>query len=108
MQQVTHQPRFVTTRLAAGPRLRYAEQGDRTGEAIIFLHGYTDSWYSFSRVLPMLSPEYHAFAIDERGHGESERPECCYTVDDFAADVDASMDAVGIEEATVIGHSGGG
>jgi hypothetical protein len=37
--------------------LHYAEQGDQTGEAIIFLHGYSDSWYSFSRVLPLLSPE---------------------------------------------------
>jgi non-heme chloroperoxidase len=57
-------------------------------------------------VLPLLSPVYHAFALDERGHGESDKPECCYTVDDFAADVDAFMDAVGIEEATLVGHSG--
>ena len=55
----------------------------------------------------MLSPVYHAFAPDQRGHGESEQPECCYTVDDYAADVDAFMDAVGIEEATIVGHSGG-
>ncbi len=98
---------FATTNLATGPRLHYAEQGDQTGEAIIFLHGYSDSWYSFSRVLPLLSPEYHAFALTERGHGDSDKPECCYTLDDFAADVDAFMDAVGIERATLVGHSGG-
>ncbi len=45
----------------------------------------------------MLSPEYHAFAPDQRGHGESDKPKCCYTADDFAADVDAFMDAVGVE-----------
>jgi non-heme chloroperoxidase len=88
-------------------RLHYAEQGDPNGEAIIFLHGYSDSWFSFSRVLPLLSPGYNAFALTERGHGNSDKPECCYTVDDFAADVDAFMDAVGIEEATLVGHSGG-
>jgi non-heme chloroperoxidase len=33
------------------------------------------------------------------------KPECCYAVDDFAADVDAFMDAVGIEEATLVDHS---
>ncbi|MDQ3943076.1 MAG: alpha/beta hydrolase [Actinomycetota bacterium] len=106
-QQAPPQPRFATTRLATGPRLHYAEQGDQTGEAIIFLHGYSDSWYSFSRVLPLLSPEYHAFAFDQRGHGASDKPECCYTLDDFAADVDAFMDAVGIERAILVGHSGG-
>ncbi len=99
--------RFATTPLTTGLRVHYAEQGDRDGEAIVFLHGYSDSWFSFSRVLPLLSPEYHAFALTQRGHGDSERPECCYAPDDFAADVDAFMEAVGIEEATLVGHSTG-
>jgi len=105
-----HQPngvQFATTHLSTGPRLHYAERGDREEEAIIFLHGYSDSWYSFSRVLPLLSPEYHAFALTQRGHGDSDKPECCYTPDDFAADVDAIMDVVGIEEATLVGASTG-
>ena len=104
-----HQPndvQFATTQLATGVRLHYAERGEREGEAIIFLHGFSDSWFSFSRVLPLLSPEYHAFALTERGHGDSDKPECCYTLDDFAADVDAFMAAVGIQEATLVGHSG--
>src|ERR671938_352888 len=99
-----HQPndvQFSTTQLATGVTLHYAEKGDPTGEAIIFLHGYSDSWFSFSRVLPLLSPDYHAFAFSQRGHGDSDKPECCYTVDDFAADVDAFMDAVGIEGTTL-------
>jgi non-heme chloroperoxidase len=106
-----HQPndvQFATIRLSTGPRLHYAERGDRGGEAIVFLHAYVDSWFWFSRVLPLLSPAYHAFAPDQRGHGDSDRPECCYTVDDFAADVDAFMDAVGVEEATLVGQSSGG
>jgi pimeloyl-ACP methyl ester carboxylesterase len=105
-----HQPndvQFATSQLATGVRLHYAERGDPTGEAIIFLHGYSDSWYSFSRALPLLSPEYHAFALTERGHGDSDKPECCYTLDDFAADIDAFMEAVALEEATLVGSSGG-
>jgi pimeloyl-ACP methyl ester carboxylesterase len=96
---------FATTPLETGLRLHYAEQGDLTGEAIIFLHGYSDSWFSFSRVLPLLSPEYHAFALTQRGHGDSDKPQCCYTPEDFAADVDAFMEVVGIEEATLVGAS---
>jgi hypothetical protein len=41
-----HQPSDVqlsTTQLATGVSLHYAEQGAQSGEAIIFLHGYTDS-----------------------------------------------------------------
>src|ERR671933_1202855 len=98
---------FSTTQLATGVTLHYVEKGDPTGEAIVFLHGYSDSWFSFSRVLSLLSPVYHAFALTERGHGDSDKPECCYTLDDFADDVDAFMDAVGIEEATLVGHSTG-
>jgi non-heme chloroperoxidase len=101
------QLRFATTRLTTDVTLHYAEQGDQSGEAIVFLHGYSDSWFSFSRVLPLLSPEYHAFALTQRGHGDSDKPECCYTLDDFAADVDAFMDAVGIEETTLVGASTG-
>jgi non-heme chloroperoxidase len=99
---------FATIPLATGPSLHYAERGDRRGEAILFLHAYVDSWHTFSRVLALLSPEYHAFAFDQRGHGDSDKPECCYTVDDFTADVDAFMVAVGVEEATIVGDSSGG
>lgn len=99
---------FTTTYLATGLRAHYAEQGDPEGEAVVFLHAYADSWFSYARVLPLLSPEYHALAPDQRGHGDSDKPECCYSVDDFAADVDAFMKAVGIEEATLVGDSSGG
>jgi non-heme chloroperoxidase len=106
-----HQPndvQFTTSRLSTGLRVHYAEQGNPTGEAIVFLHAYVDSWFSYSRVLPLLSAEYHAFAPDQRGHGDSDKPECCYTADDYAADVDAFMDVVGIEKVTLVGDSSGG
>ena len=99
---------FATTPpLSTGVRLHYSERGDPRGEAIVFLHGYSDSWFSFSRVLPLLSPSYHAFALTQRGHGDSDKPECCYTPHDYAADVDAFMEAVGTDEATLVGASTG-
>jgi non-heme chloroperoxidase len=110
-RRVVQQPsdvHFATVSLSTDVTLHYAERGDRKGEAIVFLHAYTDSWFAFSRVLPLLSPSYHAFAPDERGHGDSDKPDCCYTVDDFTSDVDAFMEEVGIEEATLVGDSSGG
>jgi non-heme chloroperoxidase len=99
---------FATVHLSTGLRLHYAECGDQEGEAIVFLHAYADSWFTYSRVLHLLSPAYHALAPDQRGHGDSDKPECCYAADDFAADVDAFMDAIGIEEATLVADSSGG
>ncbi len=92
--------------LPSGVRLQYAETGHPDGEPLIMLHGYTDSWFSYSRVLPLLAPKYRAISITQRGHGDSDRPGS-YTGDDFAADVDAFMQALGIEQATVVGHSMG-
>jgi len=59
-------------------------------------------------VLPLLSFEYHALAPDQRGHGDSDKPACCYTADDCAADVNVFMEALGLEKATLVGHSNGG
>jgi pimeloyl-ACP methyl ester carboxylesterase len=110
-RRAMHQPNGVelaTTHLSTGLGVHYAEQGDREGEAIIFLHAYVDSWFSYSRVLPLLSPSYHAFVPDQRGHGDSDKPQCCYTADDYVADVGAFMEVVGIEKANLVGDSSGG
>ena len=74
---------------------------------ILFLHGWPDSWFSFSRVLSLLPERYHAFAVDQRGFGDSERPDRGYGIEDLAADVRRFLDAVAVERATVVGHSFG-
>lgn len=96
-----------TVQLSTGVTLHYVEKGHGKGHVLIFLHGYTDSWRSFERNLPLISERFHIYALDQRGHGDSSRPACCYTQADFAADVNAFMDALKIEKATVIGHSMG-
>jgi pimeloyl-ACP methyl ester carboxylesterase len=101
-------PRFAEVRLSTGVRLHYAEQGPARGEPIILLHGYSDSWFSFSRVLPLLARDTRVYALDLRGHGKSDRPAAGYQMRDLAADVVAFMDAKGIARATVVGHSMGG
>lgn len=99
--------RFADARLRTGVRLRYAEQGDARSRAVIMLHGYTDSWFSYSRILPRLDTSLRAVVLDQRGHGDSERPAGGYTFSDYAADVVALMDELGIDRATVVGHSMG-
>jgi non-heme chloroperoxidase len=99
--------RFGTTRIATGPRLHYAERGDSDGQAILFLHGWPDSWFSFSRLLPLLPGRYRTLAPDQRGFGDSDRPDAGYGIDDLASDAAAFLDTLGIERATVVGHSMG-
>ncbi|QQS46807.1 MAG: alpha/beta hydrolase [Acidobacteriota bacterium] len=109
MIKQTMQPdiRFADVSLATGVRLRYAEWGDPAGQAVIMLHGYTDSWFSFSRLLPFFDSRRRVFVLDQRGHGDSDRPAGGYTFPDLAGDVIAFLDAKGISSATLIGHSMG-
>jgi pimeloyl-ACP methyl ester carboxylesterase len=93
--------------LAGGLRLRYLEQGERAGHPVIMLHGLADSSYSFSRLLPHLARAHRVLVLDLRGHGESERPLEGYRPRDMAGDVLGFMDALGIERATLVGHSMG-
>jgi pimeloyl-ACP methyl ester carboxylesterase len=47
-------------------------------------------------------------ALDQRGHGDAERPKTGYSVAEFADDVVALMDAVGLPSAVLMGSSSGG
>jgi pimeloyl-ACP methyl ester carboxylesterase len=98
---------LASIRIGTGPRLHYAEVGPRDGDPVLFLHGWPDSWFSFSRVLPLLPPSIRAIALDQRGFGDSERPDSRYAITDMASDATAFLDALQISLATVVGHSFG-
>jgi pimeloyl-ACP methyl ester carboxylesterase len=100
-------PRFAHASIASGTRLHYAEYGDPGGEPVVFVHGWPDSWFSFSRVLPLLADGFRCIAIDQRGFGESERPGSSYTIPEMGADLIALLDDLGIERAALVGHSFG-
>jgi pimeloyl-ACP methyl ester carboxylesterase len=93
--------------IATGIHLQYVEYGDPCGPVLIFLHGFTDSWCTWAHILPRVSSAYHAYALSQRGHGDSDKPACCYRVSDYVDDLRAFMDALHITQATIIGHSMG-
>jgi non-heme chloroperoxidase len=93
--------------LATGVRLHFLEQGDDDGIPVIMLHGYSDTSHSFSPVLPLLPPRLRVYALDQRGHGDSDKPATGYSMRELALDVVAFMDAQGIARATIVGHSMG-
>jgi pimeloyl-ACP methyl ester carboxylesterase/tetratricopeptide (TPR) repeat protein len=93
--------------LRDGTRLTYVERGDPDGTPVVLLHGYTDSWHSYDRVLPHLPRSLRVFAVTQRGHGDSSKPDSSYASDVFARDVIAFMDALGLDRAVIVGHSMG-
>jgi non-heme chloroperoxidase len=93
--------------LSNGVTIRYMEQGDPNGIPIVMLHGYSDSWQSFARVLPAFPDRFRLIAVDLRGHGGSDRPPSRFGIADMADDVARLLVALDLERATLIGHSMG-
>lgn len=100
-------PSFAEIQLSTGVRMRYVAQGNPDGRPVILLHGYSDSWFSWSRVLPLFPADLRVYALDLRGHGGTSRPESGYRLADLAEDVLAFMDAQGVRSTALVGHSMG-
>ena len=96
-----------TLTLPGGLRVHAVEQGDPGGPAVVLVHGWPDSWFSWSRVLADLDPRLRAVAYSQRGFGESEHPPGGYALDRFADDLLGLCDALGLERAHLVGHSFG-
>lgn len=97
--------KFVT--LSTGVQIEYVEQGAPDGRPIVFLHGVTDSWHSFERVLTLLPPSFRAVALSQRGHGDSSRPASGYRFADLSSDLLAFMDDKRLTRSIIVGHSMG-
>jgi pimeloyl-ACP methyl ester carboxylesterase len=91
-----------------GVRIHYL---DREGgePPIVMLPGLTANAHAFDGLVAAgLSPRFRTIAVDLRGRGESDKPDNGYSLEDHAADVLALLDYLGIERATILGHSFGG
>jgi non-heme chloroperoxidase len=93
--------------LPTGVTLEYAAQGDASGVPVLLLHGLSDSWRSYERVLPHLPESVLAIALTFRGHGDSSKPDAGLAPGDCVPDVAAIMDALQLDDAVIVGHSGG-
>ncbi|MBI9088904.1 MAG: alpha/beta hydrolase [Desulfobacterium sp.] len=104
-----HNLHLNTVDLNTGVTLQYAERGHGKGNVVVFLHGYTDSWFSFSSVIENLPGRFHAYAITQRGHGDSDKPEVAseYEIDRFVNDFIAFLDHFRIRRVSLVGHSMG-
>lgn len=98
--------RAATVTLVSGLNLSYAEQGAKSEPAVVLLPGPTDSWRSYRPVLDRLPHWIRVIAVSQRGHGDSDKPESGYGIEDFAGDVVELLNALEIDRAVLVGHSG--
>lgn len=89
----------------SGVRLR-ATRWPGTGAPVLLLHGLASSRRFWDLVVPGLAG-LPVVALDQRGHGDSERPAGPYDGGTVARDALAALDALGVSRAVVVGHSWG-
>ena len=96
------EPRFATV---GGLRVRYVEQG--SGPAVVLLHGFGSSIYTWKDVLPALARTGRVVALDFPGFGGSDRPPDL-SFDMFPGVVLGLLAQLAIREAALVGNSMGG
>ena len=92
-----------------GVKIHYTVQGK--GEPVVLIHGYAiNIGLNWAAVMPSLINDYQVIAIDNRGHGKSDKPHdaASYSPKLMASDTIHLMDHLKIPKAHIVGYSMGG
>ncbi|MEZ6874846.1 alpha/beta fold hydrolase [Enterobacter sp. KBR-315C3_2022] len=92
-----------------GVNIFYKDWGSHDAQPIVFHHGWplsADDWDN--QMMFFLAQGYRVVAIDRRGHGRSDQVSDGHDMDHYAADVDAVVKSLDLQNAIHIGHSTGG
>lgn len=96
-----------STVTAGGSSLHVVQAGDATGDPVLFLHGWPQSWRAWAPVMRLASGQVHAIAIDLPGIGESTGAATDGSKRAVADTVHALVQAMGLRNLTVVGHDAG-
>ncbi len=77
-------------------------QGDTT---LLFIHGWCIDGMYWKNQVEYFSQKYHVFAIDLPGFGKSKAERTNWTIEEYASDVTAFIDAMNLKNVVIIGHS---
>jgi pimeloyl-ACP methyl ester carboxylesterase len=92
---------------ANGIRLNYLDWGG-SGPPLVMVHGLANSPHIFDDLAPLLSKDFRVVAYARRGHGHSDAPDGPYDSVTLTQDLRGFLDALGIEQASLLGWSMGG
>lgn len=85
-----------------GIRLHYVRAG--TGDPVVLLHGWPQTWFAWRRVIPLLAERYTVIAPDLRGFGDSSKPIDGYDKQSVAEDIRALVHGLGFERILLVAH----
>ena len=93
-----------------GIELHVDETGPEDGRPILFIHGYTQSRLSWDNQMHSdLAEEFRLVAMDDRGHGDSEKPRDAYDDSElWAEDVQSVIETLDLDDPVLVGWSYGG
>ena len=96
--------------LATGISMNVALAGPEDGPPVIMLQGFPESHRTWRSLAPLLEDRLRLVMPDQRGFGDSDRPQQveAYKTDALVADVFALADALGIDRFALVGHDWGG
>lgn len=97
----------METRTPDGVTLRFDEAGEGD-PAIVFVHGWCCSRDNWRHQVPHFSRKHRVVALDQRGHGESDKPDQDYTIAGFVDDLAWFIGDRGLGRPVIVGHSMGG
>jgi pimeloyl-ACP methyl ester carboxylesterase len=91
--------------LPGGP-INVIERGE--GPPLVLVHGHTGRWANWLANIPSLSREHRVIAMDLPGFGHSPMPRESITIENYGRTLDALMDRLDVDAASVVGNSMGG
>src|SRR5688572_24212650 len=87
-------------------KIHYVDQG-KGSNAFVLVHGWGSNLDFWRAQVPDLAKRARVITLDLPGHGKSDKPQLAYTMDHFAAAIDAVMRDAKVERAVLLGHSMG-
>ena len=93
---------------ANGIRHHYLEWGAENKPPLVMVHATGLSSHTWLPIARKLAADYRVIALDQRGHGDTDLSDCGYSFELVGKDLAAVIDALGLEQVSMVGHSSGG
>ena len=93
-----------------GQKVNVKSNGSNSLPVIVFLHGFTGSTATWTRIVDLLDGEYKTVAVDLTGHGKTTVPKETnrYSMEEQIADLEVLVDKLKLTNFTLVGYSMGG
>lgn len=96
---------FISTRRIDTGRITLNVREAGSGPLAIFLHGITSNAAVWDPIILDLKGNFHCIAVDQRGHGLSDKPDAGYSARDLSEDILALIRTLKAGPAVIVGHS---